>query len=162
MKKIIFLLTVLLSLSSCFKTDLESNSIPFSYNNDSNGDGDGEYFVMRVNFDIQNAPATNYYGKNGEHIGISPDFNKAITTSFPFCIKRFELNSASAFTGGDTISFLINNKDYTNYSLSLQNDIGDSHYVDIHFNVNDKLLFKSVSTLTGPAQISIYFGSCGY
>lgn len=157
MKKIAHLLILLTLLSSCFKTDLDSNSIPFTLGNE---DEDGSSFIIDYNLTITGA-IEEYFGKDGTNLGSSPINSKALVSDYSFCIKALELkNTTGAYGASENLLIYINGHSYEDSKIDLMNS-GSKVDTYINYYAKDKLFIKKSSGgISGTAHLRVHFGSC--
>lgn len=155
--KIILFTFLLLNLSSCFKTDLDSALIPFTINEDDSNDGE---FVITLNINTTPTP-TEYFGRNAENLGSVQDNTKAISSEYPLCIKKVSHDYITGpYSGSDTVVLVINSQIINSSEMILNSS--DYKYTNIKLFPNDKMFIKTQTPMTGQVIYKIYFGSCDY
>lgn len=157
MKLTTLLLTMLILLSSCFKTDIDSNAIPFTLGNE---DEDGSSFILDYHLTITGA-TEEYFGKDGSNLGSSPINSKALVSDYSFCIKALELkDTTGAYGASEKLLIYINGHDYEDSKIDLMNS-GSKVDTYINYYAKDKLFVKKSSGgISGTAHLRIHFGSC--
>lgn len=144
--KFIILITALLSLTSCFKTDTSGNAFIFESEN---------HAVLKFNFTNINAASNLYFGQNGEYSTNDADIN-GFTSAKRWCLGLVNLQIDSGSEGGSAYW----EANINGSNTGAPTNAGSHMSVDIYPGDNLKIYMYCGSCASATGSFTIELNDC--